>query len=179
MAPGSRRSDGVPVPLSIVNVGGYTLSRKADGVPPGSPLDQPEGMPADQLALRFVLAAAVLSLVLVVVDAALFIATRSAQEDVNQRQQLINDGMQANRVDQVLVRALAVQAAKTNNATLRDLLNRNGVTFQLTPTVSTAAPDAAVSAPRTTPSASSGSAAPAASAPATAAPPASPQNSKE
>jgi hypothetical protein len=162
---GSRRSRGVLVRLSIVNVGGYTLFRKADGVPPGSPLDQPEGMPADQLALRFVLAAAVLSVVLVLADAALFIATRSAQEDVNQQQQIINDGMQANRVDQVLVNALAVQAAKTNDATLRDLLNRNGVTFQLTPAVSNAAPDAAPSAPRTTPPA--------------AASPASPQNTKD
>jgi len=150
-------SHGVLVVLSIVNVGGHTLFRKADGVPPGSPLDQPKGMPADQLALRFVLAATALSLVLVVADAALFIATRSAQEDVNQRQQIINDGVQANRVDQVLVRALAVQAAKANNETLRDLLNRNGVTFQLTPTAS----------------------APAASAPSTAAPAASPPKTKD
>jgi hypothetical protein len=171
----------VLVRLSIVNVGGYTLFRKADGVPPGSPLDQPEGMPADQLALRFALAAAALSVVLVLADAALFIATRSAQEDVNQQQQIINDGMQANRVDQVLVNALAVQAAKTNDATLRDLLNRNGVTFQLTPTVSNAAPDAAPSAPRTTPPAASASpaSAPAGVAPATAASPASPQNTKD
>ena len=163
-------SHGVPVVLSIVNVGGHTLFRKADGIPPGSPLDQPAGMPADQLALHFVLAAAALSLVLVVADAALFIATRSAQEDVNQRQQIINDGVQANRVDQVLVRALAVQAAKTNNETLRDLLNRNGVTFQLTPTASDAAPGAARSAPQTTP---------AASAPTTAAPAASPAKTKD
>jgi len=165
------------------------LFRKADGVPPGSPLDQPEGMPADQVALRFVLGAAALSVVLAVSDAALFIATRSAQEDVNRQQQIINDGMQANRVDQVLVHALAVQAAKTNDATLRDLLNRNGVTFQLTPAplapaplapaVSNAAPDAAASASRTTPPAAPGSPASAAAAPATAASPASPQNTKD
>ncbi len=127
------------------------MLRKADGVPPGSPLDQPEGIPADQLALRFVLAAAALSLVLVVADAALFVATRSAQEDVNRGQQIINDGMQANRVDQILVRALAVQAAKTNSETLRDLLNRNGVTFQLTPTVSNAAPTASSAPPASPP----------------------------
>jgi hypothetical protein len=94
--------------------------------------------PPGQRALRSAVAAASLCIVLVVVNAVLFLVNQSAQQEVNQRQQAINAGMQINRVDQVLVRALAVQASNANDQMLRDLLAHNGVTFQASP-----APDAA------------------------------------
>ena len=71
------------------------------------------------------------------------LADRSSGAATGQRAAAgINEGAQINRVDQVLVRALAMQAASAHDDTLRDLLNRNGVTFQLTPTAAKAAPAA-------------------------------------
>ena len=58
------------------------------------------------------------------------------QQEVDKRQQQINDGAQINQVDQLLVRALAMQAASTHDDALCDLVNHNGVTYQLSPPVS-------------------------------------------
>jgi hypothetical protein len=93
----------------------------------------------------------------------IFLIDRVMQQEVDKRQQQINNGAQINRVDQLLVRALATQAASTHDDALRDLLNHNGVTHQLTPPVSNDAP--AASGALATPAAP-------ASAPATGRPPA-------
>jgi hypothetical protein len=102
----------------------------------------------EQIALYVAACATVLSLLMIAANTGIFLIDRAVQQQVNQRQQQINEGTQINRVDQILVRALATQAASSHDDTLRDLLNRNGVTFQLAPPAAKA-PPAASAAPAT------------------------------
>jgi hypothetical protein len=124
---------------------------------------QPSRGLLEQIALYVAAGATVLSLLMIAANTGIFLIDRAVQQQVNQRQQQINDGAQLNRVDQILVRALAMQAASAHDDTLRDLLNRNGVTFQLAPPAAKAAP-AAGAAPA---AAGAPAAAPATGAPAT------------
>lgn len=77
--------------------------------------------------------AAALSIVLVGTDIWLFVANQSLQRQVNQRQAVINQAEQINRLDATLVRALARQAASQHDDTIREVLARNGVTYRVTP----------------------------------------------
>jgi hypothetical protein len=113
--------------------------------PQGTSAARPRGRsrgPFEQTALYVAACAAVLSLLMIAANTGILLIDRVVQQQVNERQQGINEGAQINRVDQVLVRALAMQAASAHDDALRDLLNRNGVTFQLTPTAAKAAPAA-------------------------------------
>jgi len=78
-----------------------------------------------------------LSLVLVIVNAVLARSNESARTEVNQRQLSINEWGLEQRQNQDLIQMLAVASARNNNAAIRDLLAKNGVTFtvnQPTPT---------------------------------------------
>src|SRR5258708_22536046 len=70
-----------------------------------------------------------ISVVLVIVNGVIFLTNQSAQAEVNQRQQFINQSAQLGRVQEVLVRALATSAANNKDDQLRDLLSQHGVSF--------------------------------------------------
>jgi hypothetical protein len=90
-----------------------------------------------------------LSLVLVLVNALLARSNESARLEVNQRQLSINEWTLEQRQNQDLIQMLAVASARDNDAAIRDLLAKNGVTF----TVNQPAPGAGegVAAPGTPP----------------------------
>jgi hypothetical protein len=69
-----------------------------------------------------------LCVVLVGVDAALFVSNEAAQADVNQRQQILNQAPQLGRLNDVLMRALADAELNTKDDQLRDMLARHGFT---------------------------------------------------
>src|SRR5690348_17010748 len=52
---------------------------------------------------------------------------RSAQREVNQRQQFVNQTLQLSRINEALIRALATAAANSKSEKLRDLLAQNGI----------------------------------------------------
>jgi hypothetical protein len=54
---------------------------------------------------------------------------RTAQAEVNRRQQFINQSIQLGRVNEALIRALAAAAVSNNDDKLRDLLAENGITI--------------------------------------------------
>ena len=70
-----------------------------------------------------------LSLVLVVVNGALFLTNRTIQNEINTRQQLINQAVQLERLGQELVNALAGLALRNNDEQLRQLLADQGITL--------------------------------------------------
>jgi hypothetical protein len=72
---------------------------------------------------------AALSLILVVVNGALFLANRKIQNEINTRQQLINQAVQLERLGQELVNAIAGLALRNNDEQLRQLLAEQGITF--------------------------------------------------
>jgi hypothetical protein len=63
-----------------------------------------------------------ISVLLVIVNGVIFLTDQSAQAEVNQRQQFINQSAQFGRVQEGLVRALALSAANNKDDQLRDLL---------------------------------------------------------
>src|SRR5579859_2257029 len=72
-----------------------------------------------------------LSLVLVLVNAFLARGNLSARQQVNQRQLSINEWVQEARQNQDLIQMLVVASARSNDAAIRDVLARNGVTFSV------------------------------------------------
>lgn len=78
-------------------------------------------------------AAAALALVLVVADFVVAEINRSAQVEINSRQQYINQGIELSRVNQALVRAIAVAAVKDKDSKLGTLLNDQGITVSTAP----------------------------------------------
>lgn len=71
--------------------------------------------------------AATLALVLIVADFIVAGFNRSAQVQVNQRQQFINRGIEVGRINQTLVHALAVAAVRHDDPQLRALLAKQGI----------------------------------------------------
>jgi hypothetical protein len=82
--------------------------------------------------LLVILAAA--PLVFTVVDFVLTQGNRSLRAEVDQRQHLIDQNAQLARVNQVLMRQIAVAAVKNQDNKLRELLSRNGITINVPPT---------------------------------------------
>jgi hypothetical protein len=70
-----------------------------------------------------------LSLVLVLVNIAFFLNNRTIQNEINTRQQFINQTMQLERLGQELVNALASLALRNNDEQLRKLLAEQGITL--------------------------------------------------
>lgn len=70
-----------------------------------------------------------LTLILVVVNIALFLTNRTIQNEINTRQQFINQTMQHERLAQELVNALAGLALRNNDEQLRQLLAEQGITI--------------------------------------------------
>jgi hypothetical protein len=77
-------------------------------------------------------ALAAVSLALVVVNGAMFTSNQSAQAEVNNRQQFINQSVQIARVEENLAKALAAVATNGDDK-VRDLLAEQGITYTVTP----------------------------------------------
>lgn len=78
---------------------------------------------------RVVLALSGITLVLVAVYLYLVQQNRTAQTQVNQRQQFINQSIEFNRIDNALIQAIAAAAVSADDGKLRDLLSANGITI--------------------------------------------------
>lgn len=85
---------------------------------------------------------AVLSLVLVIANAGLVLRNQSIQVDVNQRQQVINQGIEYGRIRQVLAQNVATLATAKKDAELSDVLTRHGITLNQPAVPAPAAPAA-------------------------------------
>ena len=87
------------------------------------------------------MALAGVSLLLVIVNAALVMRNQAIQFDVTQRQQVINQGLQFLRIRQALAQAVGTLAVNKQDHDLSDLLTRHGIS--VTPTQTPAAAPAA------------------------------------
>lgn len=70
---------------------------------------------------------AIAAIVLVFVNAVLVVRNQEAQREVNQRQQVINQGVQLARVSQFVVETIAKVAVASKDDKLTALLERHGV----------------------------------------------------
>lgn len=87
---------------------------------------------------------ALLLVMLVLINTTLVLANRSTQADVNGRSQYIQQSIQLNGLYNEIVKALADLSARNQDAQLKELLAKHGITF----TVNAPAPaPAAVSTP--------------------------------
>jgi hypothetical protein len=81
-------------------------------------------------------AATVLSafaLVLVIVNAVLFLQNQSGQGEVNERRQFITQSTQLSQLNESLIRSIATAASNNNDEKLRDILTQNGITYTVNP----------------------------------------------
>jgi len=76
---------------------------------------------------------AVVALVLVVVNVMLALGNQSVQADVNERQQVIAQGIQAEQLNRQVVTVLANMAMKGNDEQLKNLLASSGVSLAPNP----------------------------------------------
>jgi hypothetical protein len=88
------------------------------------------------------MAAAALSLVLVIVNAGLVLRNQSIQVEVSQRQQVINQGLQFGRIRQVLAQYIANVATAKKDNDLAEVLTRHGITLAAPPAAPAPAPAA-------------------------------------
>ena len=77
---------------------------------------------------RFLTAVAGLTLLLVIVNAVLFLGNRSGQIEVNSRQQYIQQSIQLEGLYREIVKALADLSIKNNDKQIRDMLASQGIT---------------------------------------------------
>jgi len=77
---------------------------------------------------------AAVPLVFTVVDFVLAQGNHSLSAEVEQRQRLIDQNAQLARVNQAVMRQIAIAAIKNQDSSLRELLSRNGITINLPPT---------------------------------------------
>lgn len=89
--------------------------------------DAPAGLSSLQFSVLTVCGA--LALLLVAANVGLSLNNRVAQEDVNTRQQYINQTVQVSRLNNQIAEALASLSAQTGDKSIRDLLAANGITF--------------------------------------------------
>ena len=69
-----------------------------------------------------------LTLLLVIVNAALFLYNRSSQIEVNNRQQYVQQSIQLEGLYREIVKALADLSVKNNDKQIRDMLTSQGIT---------------------------------------------------
>lgn len=86
-------------------------------------------------------AIAVVSLVLVVANMAMFLSNRSAQAEVNARAQFIQQTVQLDVLYREIVKALADLSVKNQDKDLRALLAAHGITVNVPTSAAPAAPE--------------------------------------
>lgn len=69
------------------------------------------------------------ALLLVAANVGLSLNNRQVQEEVNARQQFINQTVELNRLNNQIAQALANLSVKTGDTSIRRLLADNGITF--------------------------------------------------
>ncbi len=74
-------------------------------------------------------ALAILVLVSVIVNSALFSANRALQTDIRANQQFINETVKLSRLNTELIQALANRAAQTNDEQIKQLLSSQGIQY--------------------------------------------------
>ncbi len=73
-----------------------------------------------------------LALVLLVINISLINGNRHMQDDINQRQAVINSGVTLSQVNKGLVQALADATVKNGDGEVRELLAAQGITIKST-----------------------------------------------
>jgi len=87
---------------------------------------------AERSALNIALVVvAAAPLVLAVVDFVIAEGNQTLRTEVAERQHLLNQSGQLARVQQSLIRQIAVAAVKSRDGKLRDLLSQNGITLNI------------------------------------------------
>jgi len=84
----------------------------------------------DKVAYLASVALSALALLLLVTDISLVNSNRQLQIEVNQRQAIINNGVNLSQINQGLVQALADFSIKDNDKEIRDLLAAQGITVK-------------------------------------------------
>lgn len=87
------------------------------------------------------------SLVLLALNIYLLLGNRAVQKEVSSRQQFVQQSVQLEGLYREIVRALAELAARNNDADVRTMLARHGITYTVNPPAA-AAPTAAAAPPR-------------------------------
>lgn len=81
----------------------------------------------------FLTAVGAVTLVLVIVNCALFLGNRGTQMEVNSRQQFIQQSIQLEQLYRELLKGLADLSIKNNDRQIRDLLSSQGITINASP----------------------------------------------
>ena len=89
--------------------------------------DAPAGLSSLQFSILTICGA--LALLLVAANVGLSLNNRVAQDEVNTRQQYINQTVQVSRLNNEIAEALATLSAQTGDDSIRKLLAENGITF--------------------------------------------------
>lgn len=76
----------------------------------------------------FLTAVGAVTLVLVLINCALFLANRNVQIDINNRQQFVQQSIQLEGLYREIVKALADLSIKNNDRQIRDMLASQGIT---------------------------------------------------
>lgn len=92
-----------------------------------------EGPRLTALQSRLLIGLASLLLVVVIVNAVLFVGNRQIQREIAQRNQVIQQSLQLEPIYQSLVRALAESAVARQDEALRALLASEGIQVSATP----------------------------------------------
>ena len=89
-----------------------------------------------------------LCLLLVAVNASLVVGNRSLQRDVATRQQFVQQSVQLEGLYREIVRALAELAARNNDADVRTMLAKHGITYTINPPAASSGPAQGANPPR-------------------------------
>lgn len=87
---------------------------------------------------------AALCLLAMLANVGLGLANRSAQLDVGARQQYVQQSLQLEGLYREIIRALAELAARNNDADVKEMLQRHGITYSVAPPAAAPAPAAPV-----------------------------------
>ncbi len=83
---------------------------------------------------KLLIGGSVIFLVLVLANITLYTSNRTLQEQVNTRNEYIQQSLQLEKIYQPLVRTLAALAATRNDTQIKTLLNEQGINFSAAPT---------------------------------------------
>lgn len=87
------------------------------------------------------------SLILLVTNAFLLHGNRGLQREVASRQQYVQQSVQLEGLYREIVRSLAELAARNNDADVRAMLSKHGISYTVNPPAAPATPPAASAAP--------------------------------
>jgi len=95
-----------------------------------------------------VTALGVLSLVLLAANFTVLRGNRAVQKEIAARQQFVQQSVQLEGLYREIVRALAELAARNNDADVRSMLGKHGITYTVNPPAASPAPAQSMPPPR-------------------------------